>query len=691
MATHHHPRKRIIGIAVVFIAGLFLLVGFSIAIAQQGSGQVNRSIEQASPSGWGDEGTYEVGVEWENVFPDPAGNRDYWNVSCDGVYNWLSMAGWTPRFRWVNYDAYEKDFKLDSLGGWQSTYSDNVDLAMVCTHGSTAFDNKFQKDLSAVYFGSEKDDHYLSPGEAYISFGDQDLEYLAFDSCSVLADPSVVYWLSTFNGLHLMLGFSNNMHVDPYGDGWLWGFYMTLQGLSSTVTQGWFAAIDFNQPSWVCARVLAENLGNYNEHWWNTWPDPVVDSEKWIWDHCSYGIIYGRNSTEASQAISVPVVRILHRKVDENYVRNNIAPAFNLEGEISSNEWFYILGDTTGGITQTLLVDRATGSYSYHNWSELWTTPIVTPTLPESGRIANVLVNNWFSDSPRKGLPSASYRNAGYLFYPEGIYSQLLSETSTEDIQGQVTRQIPTDISMTYPRIISVTATTTVGTSLVNFPVFGPGARTVVYIGDMGEIIGAQGGSRNIQPMADQVTILDPAIVWKMFIDNPNLSIGEIPLMSDVVTHTVPTLGYYEMPYFVHQDELIPVYEFRSWFYQAGKLVAGDYPVYLPAASFYMPPQVEILSPADGSTFSAGFPVAFNGSVTGGRPPFTYEWTSSSDGILGNTLNLIAGVGSEVKAGMVYHPTVSLRVTDANGLVGVDTISLNINPAFWIPWVYKGP
>ena len=52
-------------------------------------------------------------------------------------------------------------------------------------------------------------------------------------------------------------------------------------------------AIDFNQPSWVCARILGESLSNYNEHWWNTWPDPVVDSEKWIWDHCSYGIIYG--------------------------------------------------------------------------------------------------------------------------------------------------------------------------------------------------------------------------------------------------------------------------------------------------------------------------------------------------------------------------------------------------------------
>ena len=90
-----------------------------------------------------------------------------------------------------------------------------------------------------------------------MSYGDKDLEYLAFDSCSVLDDNSFIYWASTFNGLHLLLGFSNSMHVDPYGDGWLWGYFMTSPSYASTVTQAWFMAIDFNQPSWMCVPVLS--------------------------------------------------------------------------------------------------------------------------------------------------------------------------------------------------------------------------------------------------------------------------------------------------------------------------------------------------------------------------------------------------------------------------------------------------
>ena len=126
----------------------------------------------------------------------------------------------------------------------------------------------------------------------------------------------------------------------------------------------------------------------------------------------------------------------------------------------------------------------------------------------------------------------------------------------------------------------------------------------MVYLGDGGDIIGAQGGSRDVQVMGDMVTILDSDLVWDMFLANPDLSIGEIPIVADTITHTIPSFGYYEMPYYVHQDELIPVWEFRSWFLSEMETwSAEDFPIYLPAAAYYLPPQVEILSPADGSTF----------------------------------------------------------------------------------------
>ncbi len=687
MFSDPRARKPFILALTVSALILVLVLGTQFALANKQANPIPQETTLNSPTGYGDDGIYEVGVDWMNVFPNPADNRDYWNVSCDGVYNWLVGRGWTPRFRWVNYDAYEKDFKRGSVGGWESSYADNVDLAMACTHGSYAYDNKWQKVLSAVYFGSTQADQYLSPGEAYLAYGDKDLEFLAFDSCSVLEDSSLIYWASTMNGLHLLLGFSNNMHVDPYGDGFLWGYFMTSP-YPLTVAQAWFSAIDINQPSWVCARILGESLNNYNEYWWNTWPDPVVDSEKWIWSHCSYGLIYGQNTNEQAKVISVPVVQVLDRTVNEDYVRNNIAPAFNLNGEIIRDDMFYIMADTSGGITRTLLVDPSTGSYRFQNQSELWTVPVITPTLP-SERDAGILIYNWFNDTPAKGLPGAGYRNSGFYYNPESIYNQLLSNKENGDLQGQVTRNIPVDVSMTYPRVITVNSETTGGIQQVNYPIFGAGARTVIYLGDGGDIIGAQGGSRDVQVMGDTVTILDPNVVWDMFLANPSLSIGEIPIVADTITHTIPTFGYYEMPYYVHQDELIPVWEFRSYFYLNGNLVAEDFPIYIPAAAYYMPPQVEILSPTDGSTFFAGQPIVFEGAVTGGAPPYTYKWTSSSDGYLGNTLNLISGLGSAIRSSTVFETTVSIQVTDANGLTGTATITLTINPALWMPWINK--
>jgi hypothetical protein len=476
------------------------------------------------------------------------------------------------------------------------------------------------------------------------------------------------------------------MHVDPYGDGWLWGYFMT-SAYPSTVTQAWFMANDFNQPSDVCARIIGENQSNYNEHWWNTWPDPVVDNEKMIWDHCSHGLIYGINAANQPQVATIPVVQVVDRLVNKDYILDTIAPAFNMTGPIIRDDIFYTMADITDGITRTLLIDKVTGSFSYHNLSELWTTPVVPPTLPDA-KMSLTLVNDWFSYTPAQFLPGAGYRNASFIYDPESLVSLLLAQTENGELQGEQTSSIPTDISMTFPRKITVQAGTVNGIQQMDLPIFGPGARLVVYLGDLGEIIGAQGGSRDVKVMTDTVTILDPNEVWAKFLANPNLAIGDSP-MADAITYTVPTLGYYEMPYFASQEDLIPIWEFRSWFYSDGYLIAEDYPVYLPAAFDYLPPTVDILNPADGATFWAGEPISFVGSITGGVPPFTIKWTSSSDGYLGDTLNIVAALGSEIRSQIVFNPTVTLQVTDANGLTATHTISLVIKPVFWLPLITK--
>jgi hypothetical protein len=686
MRSNPRSRKFIIITLTVSMLVILLALATQYALAKRSEASIIQEPTSNSPSGYGDDGIFEVGVEWMNIFPNPADNRSYWDVSCDGLYNSLVGKGWKPRFHYVNYSAWETDAKDESLGGHEDIYFDSVDLGMICTHGGAVYYTDLQKTIRTVFYGSSHDDQHLSPLEVYMAYGEKDLEYLAFDSCSVLDDTTFIYWASTFNGLHLLLSFLNNMHVDPYGDGLLWGYFMT-SAYASTVTQAWFSAIDYNQPSDTCARIIGEKASNYNEHWWNTSPDPVVDSEKVIWDHCSHSFIYGRLNNQQTEVATIPVVQVIPRVVNKDYILNNIAPAFNMTGPIGRDEMFIYMADITDGITRTLLIDPVTGSYSYHNLSKLWTSPDVAPDLPDV-KMALTYVNAWFSATPAKGLPGATYRNASFIYDPESIVSLLLAQTENGDLQGEQTSSMPTDISMTFPRKITVEAGTANGIQQVDFPIFGPGARLVVYLGDGGEIIGAQGGSRDVQVRSQQVTILDPNVVWSMFLANPNLSIGESP-MADTITHTVPTLGYYEMPYMAEQDDLIPVWEFRSWFYSEGNLIAEDMPVYLPAASDYMPPQVSILNPPDGSTFSAGEPISFNGSVTGGSPPYTYEWTSSSDGHLGDTLNIVAAIGSEVRSSTIFHPTVSLQVTDANGLTSTATITLAIKPIFWLPLMTK--
>ena len=109
---------------------------------------------------------------------------------------------------------------------------------------------------------------------SYRALGDDDLEWLAWDSCSVLDDRSAAYWYTTFDGLHLMLGFANTMYVVYPGDGGAWGDQMQKKGWwifghgAKTVTQAWFTSTDDQQPSGVRARVLAETLDNYNDYIW---------------------------------------------------------------------------------------------------------------------------------------------------------------------------------------------------------------------------------------------------------------------------------------------------------------------------------------------------------------------------------------------------------------------------------------
>jgi hypothetical protein len=683
--------------AVVSLIVVLMAVGVRWGSAQDADPSTAPIIEPQNPQGWGDDGIKEVGVEWINDFPGTADDRSHWDESCDGLYYGLTGAGWTGRFRWTDWSAYETDFKLSSLGGSENSYVDNVDIAMVCTHGSGAYDSFWDKNLSSVYFGSTHADQDLSPGDAYHAYGDKDLEFLAFDSCSVLSDGGPApyynrgYWSTVMNGLHLLLGFKNTMYVWAPGDGLYWAMFMKGMGWwwpATTVTQAWFLATDYNQPTVTCARVLAETPANFNNylHGYGSGAgaDPVIDSYYWYWDHCSSGAkVEEVKAVSPSQKV-LPVVKINPRLVNEDFVNQRIAGPFGFSGsQLDGNNQFFGMVKITNGMTETLLVDKITGSFNYRNWGQLWNPEVLTSTLPANVREANALATKFFSSSG-EGLPGV-WMKTSPNYQIESMVEEQLLEGSVKQISST-----PMDGMLTYGRYVPIPTKTADGTQLLDYPIVGPGGTVKVYFGDGGEIIGMLGGSRDYEVAKALVEIIPEGEAWAMYLADPTLAIPEVPWVASSISYTAAALGYYEMPYIISQTELIPVWIFNANFFgPAMELLAGDVPVYIPAAMEYMPPEVSITSPVSGTLFATGELINFTGSVSGGKPPYTYAWSSSQDGFLGDAAAIAASLTGAVKdAGVLYH-AIKLQVTDANGQIGSATVLVKVMAPLYLPWINK--
>jgi hypothetical protein len=262
----HTNRVRTV-ITVLLLA--VVVLASQASAGQAGTGPLDQPGGRIAPESASASGS--IGVEWITDWPGTGNDRANWYYSATYLYNELKgNAGWYGAFNWGEKNAWERDFKAFAYGG--NGLIDGVDLALIGSHGTTAVDPRYNKELTAVSFTSAKDGYELSPGEAYRAYGTNNLEWLAFDSCSVLRDDSMVYWHEAFNGLHLMMGFANTMYVVYPGDGGVWGDQMQKKGWwifghgAKTVTQAWFTAVEDQQPSGVKARVLAEELNNYNDY-----------------------------------------------------------------------------------------------------------------------------------------------------------------------------------------------------------------------------------------------------------------------------------------------------------------------------------------------------------------------------------------------------------------------------------------
>ncbi len=699
-------QKRLWKTMIFFLLMIPLLIAGGTSLAQESGPPGSRSEAPRAPTAILDDGgTPEVGVEWITDWPGTADDRANWYYSANNLYNELGSAGWVKRFNYGNTNAWERDFKAAMYGGINDYVIDSVDLAMIGTHGSSAWDPRYGIVLSSVYFSSNNDDWQLSPGEAYRAYGNNDLEWLAFDSCSVLRNDSMWYWYNTFDGLHLMAGFANTMYVVYPGDGGVWGDQMQKKGWwifghgAKTVTQAWFSAVEDQQPSGVRARVLAETLDSYNDYIWGQGyvsPDYPNNGAYWYWDHVA-GTPPPLQLNQPAPITELPALQIVTRTVDQEYVMN-IGSAFGLTSTILTSpdgKSMFMVGGMED--EKQLRVDVVSGGFLYQDLGELWTHPEISRTLPNSEPEARRYADNFLSQ--HKNIP-------GSFFYDQQIPPTVELEGAAEGmVPGiEATRAFTaTDYAIHYARTFDIGG----GTRL---SIVGPGSRQNLYVGDGNMVIGFKGGWREVQlaPGKAMIPIISDTEAWNNFMADPNIALAKLPAATvyDRTGKPEPTLGYYEQPLTMGQQQLIPVWIFVADLFTDVTvpptvtlesptvlgLVVSDAFIYVPAAADPTTlPVAAITEPTAGLVIAAGQTVDLSGMASGGTPPYSYQWTSSRDGILGNgdTLTNVPLTG-DVHSSHLAPNQITLEVIDANGLQASATVDVLVLPPLYLPTIF-GP
>jgi Family of unknown function (DUF6345) len=206
--------------------------------------------------------------------------------SAQGFHDVMSAHATTVQFDWRGNNAWESDFRDDSLAGHDSAWVDDVDIQWYTGHGNP----------DGFTFTSSHDDGWITPDDA--RWGNRDLEWLQLESCSVLADlpgsPAGVRWGPGLQGLHILNGFHTSAYCVGGGTGRTFAenlFPRTFLFWTSPpmkVQQAWASMAIAKEPTGVVYRSVGRKTStgvtNIDDYFWGqgpTGPDIAGPSGYW--------------------------------------------------------------------------------------------------------------------------------------------------------------------------------------------------------------------------------------------------------------------------------------------------------------------------------------------------------------------------------------------------------------------------
>jgi len=332
----------------------------------------------------------------------------------------------------------------------------------------------------------------------------------------------------------------------------------------------------------------------------------------------------------------------------------SIAGTYNMSGAvglIDTGNWSIVKGD--GELT----VNRDTGAVSYIDTSRAYTYTHVPSFLPD-GAGCQMLANRW--------LNASGISHDGSTL---GSFTDVCRDKRQADTR-QPLSSVPFQRRLSYRRTFDVDG--------VQYPAVGPGGKIVMLFDDNeydpGMFIKIW---RSAQPGPVMPVRLATDVVADFHRLGPAACYGSsVPVCNRILIDNV-SLGYYEEGFTTKQNAIYPVYVLDLTCQDAEG--SEQTRVYLPA--LWPPLEVHITAPTDGASVAYGQDVSFSGTVSGGTGPYTYEWSSDVDGFLGAGPGFSRMLSGSYRDGEVTSHTISLRVTDSNGLSAERCVGVKVQPS----------